>query len=1123
VLVLMGLALFLFQGDSGHSVHDQPDYQLDLGGERFDPLVEFPFATRAATETGFHLVQLTGTTRSSHLQTFGREDLKIIRYIHPYTYIVWGDPGALQSVRGNLGVRWVGPFPPGLRMLPHGATRDSGVRKVRAAVYRGIDAREVREALEEAGAEEVRSSVLDSVLTVYSFSYPVARLSELAELPFVYTVQPVPLDGGLRGEMSAQVVARNLVGGVPQVGYQDWLTNLGLDGSGVLMANVDAGVATTHPDLINRFVPCAGVSCDIDDTFFHPHGTHTAGIMGGDGTSGVTDVLGFLRGLGVAPGALMVEQRYINNYQGEEGMRLLIRESHEAGATLSNNSWGPSSAALGYDLHTMEVDLSVRDADPNEVGNQPFHFVLAINNGNGGTSTQGTPDDAKNLLTVGSTLMQAENGQPLATLGNVSYNSAHGPARDGRLLPLIVAPGNRVDSPVNSTGYGLMLGTSMAAPHVTGASALFIEHYRNLTDASRGVPLDPSPELIKAALVIAAQDLAGGLDANDDPLGHRFDDKQGWGLLDLPAVFLPGTEVLYYDRERLLTTTGDTWGARLTVDDDTKPVKLMLAWTDAPGHGLGGSTPAWNNDLDLEVAYDGGTYLGNVIGVDGWSEPGGTADPMNNAEGVLLGPTATGELVVTVRGSNLTSDGVPGTGNLTDQDFALVCYNCVQGDDFTIDDGARELTNCGADEVSIPVRLTARGGFSDPVTLSVAGLPMGVTASFSENPLTPTGESMMTLSGLTGVVGLFPLTLEATSADWSDRLSLELLGSSGVPGEPELTQPLDGANRQARSPLLQWKSVPETVNYRVELADNSSFIDPLVTETSTVSQYAVTEILAYATSYYWRVTAINDCGDGMTSPTRTFETLPEPVVLLVDDDNNAPDSRAAYTTMLDYWGVSYDVYDTDNSATEPDSGDLSSYALVIWFSGNAFSGSSPSAGPQTNAEVALAGFLDGGGRLLISSQNYYQNMSLNDDPNGFMDMYLGLAGATVSVAYESVSGVGSLMGGLGPFDLVPGFTNRSDELIGKPDTEEIFEAGDGATAGLLFDHTVFTTVFLGFPLEGLSDQERLEIAPGLLSMLGIEVGNNCINESNVFAKLPFWPQTGVLDLVTCLNASQELE
>ena len=100
----------------------------------------------------------------------------------------------------------------------------------------------------------------------------------------------------------------------------------------------------------------------------------------------------------------------------------------------------------------------------------------------------------------------------------------------------------------------------------------------------------------------------------------------------------------------------------------------MLVWTDAPGHGLGGSTPAWVNDLDLSVFMDGLTYYGNQFGEDGFSIPGGAADYKNNSEGIFLQAVPSGTFEITVTAANISGDGVPNVGDQTDQDFALVLY-----------------------------------------------------------------------------------------------------------------------------------------------------------------------------------------------------------------------------------------------------------------------------------------------------------------------------------------------------------------------------------------------------------------------------------------------------------------
>ncbi|MEM8934029.1 MAG: hypothetical protein AAGE94_22750, partial [Acidobacteriota bacterium] len=100
----------------------------------------------------------------------------------------------------------------------------------------------------------------------------------------------------------------------------------------------------------------------------------------------------------------------------------------------------------------------------------------------------------------------------------------------------------------------------------------------------------------------------------------------------------------------------------------------------------GAPPPGCNTYSYLFVVIDDGDgapleVLGNVFGTDGWSTSGGTADGANNVEGVRLGAhqlTSASTLRLIVEAANIPSDGVPGVGDATDQDFALVCLGCRQ-------------------------------------------------------------------------------------------------------------------------------------------------------------------------------------------------------------------------------------------------------------------------------------------------------------------------------------------------------------------------------------------------------------------------------------------------------------
>ncbi len=650
-------------------------YHLTLGGQSFDPLVSTPVYElswgQKAVSAGpdLHLVQFYGPTKTEWLTSLVSVDLEVVQYIHPFTYVVWGTPETLGNLKEETFVRWTGVYLPAYAVQPQNRQLAHETHLVRMMIYPQADLERTTQAIETLGGELLGvAKNVDPSFDLATFNLPGDRLLAAASLPGVYTIQPLPTDGGNRGEMSNQVVAGNLdTNNRAFPGYLAWLSSIGLSGTGVVIANVDDGVDQNHPDLINRMLPCTGSTCA--GVIAKGHGTHTAGIIAGDGSSLVADSFGFLRGLGMAPGANLVAQVYTLASTDPDQMLTLMTQSHRNNAVISGNSWGPSSTPRGYDLDTRLVDIGVRDADPHQPGNQPLTYILSIMNGFGKKSTQGTPDEAKNILVVGSTYLQDTTGIQHLNINDLSVNTAHGPALDGRHIPHLVAPGYCVDSTnFPGSGHSLRCGTSMASPHVTGAVALFYEHYRT----QYGV--DPSPALVKAAFLPVAHSLAGNRDADGNNLGHPFDSKQGWGRLNANAVLQPEMEVLYFDQDFLFDETGQTWSVDLSSSEPIQELRAMLVWTDAPGHGKGGDTPAWVNDLDLSISIAGQTYYGNNFGGDEYSIPGGTPDRMNNTEGIFLRALPAGEYTFTVTAANISGDGVPNIGGETDQDFALVIY-----------------------------------------------------------------------------------------------------------------------------------------------------------------------------------------------------------------------------------------------------------------------------------------------------------------------------------------------------------------------------------------------------------------------------------------------------------------
>ena len=162
--------------------------------------------------------------------------------------------------------------------------------------------------------------------------------------------------------------------------------------------------------------------------------------------------------------------------------------------------------------------------------------------------------------------------------------------------------------------------------------------------------------------------------------------------------------------------------------------------------------------------------------------------------------------------------------------------------------------------------------------------------------------------------------------------------SDAFPGPPAPSSPADGQIAVSRSPTLSWTAGNQASGYVVEVADDAEFLSVVYSAPSTQTTHTVNQLLDALAPYYWRVRATNACGSGTQSRVFGFTTLDTPPILLVDDDDNGPDVRAAYVDALNALGESFDVWDTGNSDDEPSAVTLSPYQAVIWFTGDEFGG-----------------------------------------------------------------------------------------------------------------------------------------------------------------------------------------
>jgi len=336
-------------------------------------------------------------------------------------------------------------------------------------------------------------------------------------------------------------------------------------GEGIVWAVLDSGIDANHPHFLefkNLGVPDPLVHTDFTPNSDAPltdvpgHGTHVAGIIAGlwqsaiatgesvvgretrgefNATSSDPDLhLESLAAIsGVAPrckllslkvvgpngtGKVSSVLRAIERIQqwNQYGKRLLV---HGANLSLGYN-FDPRWFACGQSPLCVEVNRLVRSG-----------VSVVVSAGNGGYALEKfsdmsitDPGNAELAITAGSTHREMPH-----TYG-VSYFSSRGPTGDGRLKPDLLAPGERIVScaagrelerySTLSAGGAQVLyceqsGTSMAAPHVSGAIAAFLSVRPEFIG---------EPERVKRLFTSNTIDL------------HRHQYFQGAGLMDLMKV-----------------------------------------------------------------------------------------------------------------------------------------------------------------------------------------------------------------------------------------------------------------------------------------------------------------------------------------------------------------------------------------------------------------------------------------------------------------------------------------------------------------------------------------------------------------------------------------------------------
>lgn len=247
-------------------------------------------------------------------------------------------------------------------------------------------------------------------------------------------------------------------------------------GAGVHVYIIDTGIDSNHRDLVSNVSNgysverCLGLSCSHTWDDDQGHGTHVAGTIGALDNN--LDVLG------VAPEAILHAVKVLNaagsgsNSGVIAGIDWVAQQAEVLGvAVVANMSLGGSGTKTGT------------CTDNGFIGNDNFHravcnaknqgVIFAVAAGNDGEdASQSTPaayDDA--VITVSATNVNND----WASFSNWGNGAASWTNKLSAPVA-IAAPGVDILSTKNGGGTTTMSGTSMAAPHVAGVLALYLEN-----------------------------------------------------------------------------------------------------------------------------------------------------------------------------------------------------------------------------------------------------------------------------------------------------------------------------------------------------------------------------------------------------------------------------------------------------------------------------------------------------------------------------------------------------------------------------------------------------------------------------------------------------------------------
>jgi subtilisin family serine protease/subtilisin-like proprotein convertase family protein len=738
----------------------------------------------------------------------------------------------------------------------------------------------LKQAVQSIGARVDYEFDEDNLIAI---SLPQNSKASLGDLPHVKFFEPVP-----EHKLMAQVTPWN----IDQFQARDvWDKNRdGLvdpgapTGNGVKFCIIDTGFYAAHDDF--QGITHDGISQIPGEAYTEDgngHGTHVAGTA-----NAVNNNIGVV---GVMPGGaeLFIVKIFANDGLWSPGNSNLL----SAIESCRDNGANAISMSLGGGLSTAERDKFQELYDDNNI----VHIAAA---GNDGDATRSYPASYDSVISVAA-LRESDNVADFSQYPATSYD------------PLSPPTDVEWDVVELSGGGEQVLSTWPGPPAAPNGNVPVYQVTNDGIDYS-------AIHIEETGSGDVTQNLIDGADCDTAATGGS-DNPASWNG---NVVLCERNTISFADKMNNVADNGGL--AMILYNNEAGAISATCAGACTSGTGIPGVSVTQTqgqflvaNGLGLPtrvIADDGSGCVGcsggyNTISGTSMATPG-VAAGVAWAWSACGGPTGitNKELRQLLRDSARDMSGThdasgtaygagwdPQTGfGLVQLNDALTLGNSRFGSTCPIGlsptpDSISVCTLSGSPTADYTVTLDA--SFTGTSNMTFSGIPAGSSGNFSDNPVLPgDNDSIFTVSNLVGIpFAINTITLTATDAsNASNNASSDVTLNtySSTPVNFNLTAPVNNATSVALMPTLTWGSATQADSYTLEIADDMLFSNIVVTEANlTGTSHTLTTALPSDIIHYWRVTAVNPCGNQVSS-TFSFTTLVNNDVCTIYNSTDIP-------------------------------------------------------------------------------------------------------------------------------------------------------------------------------------------------------------------------------------------